>query len=144
MSKITGGCLCGAIRYESESAPIKMMASDCRHCQKHTGKAIAISFGVPQQTLRVRGLVPSVYEDFKPSGKHVLRSFCPECGTPLFTESDSQPTMIFIQAATLDNEWWADSHKYSVVRQGQHLTEQPHHTPPVLEWPEDELQKKAS
>jgi len=147
MSTIKGSCLCGAIHYQSEAAPARMVASDCRHCHKHAGTAIAISVGIPERTLRVRGLIPSVYEDIRPSGAVILRSFCPECGTPLFTENDSEPTMIFINAATLDDGSLAESEvlqqsarRHQVIRS----VEQDRRTAQVLEWPEDELRLKVS
>ena len=147
MSKFQGGCLCGAIRYQSESKPSRMVASDCRHCQKHAGTAIAISVGIPERTLRVRGLMPSVYEDIRSSGSVILRSFCPECGTPLFTENDSEPTMIFINAATLDDDSWVqpqavyDAVKY---RQKDKPARGERRSSNVLDWPKRELRLKAS
>ncbi len=106
MSKIEGDCRCGGIHYESDSAPSKLIASNCRHDHRHPKATIAVSLGIPKRTLNVRGLSPSVYKDTKPNGSVVLRSFCPECGTPLFTETGSEPTMIFIKADTLDGDVW--------------------------------------
>ena len=147
MSAIKGSCLCGAIHYQSESAPERMIASDCKHCQKHAGAAIAFSVGIPERTLRVRGLMPSVYEDIRPSGSVVLRSFCPECGTPMFTENDSEPTMIFINAATLDDGSWVQPQVFRKPTRYQPNTrsvEQKQHTAQVLEWPDGELRQKVS
>lgn len=106
MSKLKGSCRCGGIHYESNSEPTKLVASNCRHGHRHPKATVAVSVGIPERSLRVRGLIPSVYEDARPSGSVVMRSFCPECGTPLFTETDSEPTMIFIKAATLDGDVW--------------------------------------
>ena len=147
MSKIQGGCLCGAIRYQSESKPSRMVASDCRHCQKHAGAAIAVSVGIPERTLRVRGLIPSVYEDIRPSGSVILRSFCPDCGTPLFTETDGEPTMIFINAASLDDDSWVQPqvfHNAARYRQNAEPTKHEHRSPKILEWPKRELRVKVS
>lgn len=147
MSKIKGGCLCGAIRYESDSKPARMVASDCRHCQKHAGAAIALSVGIPERTLRVRGLMPSVYEDIRPSGSVILRSFCPDCGTPLFTETDGEPIMIFINAASLDDDSWVQPqvfHNAARYRKRVAPTKQEHRSPNVLEWPKRDLRVKVS
>ena len=103
MRQIQGSCLCGAIHYQSNAEPARMIASDCRHCQKQSGAAISISVGVPGETLRVRGVRPTVYEDVRDSGAVILRSFCPTCGTPLFSESDDEPDLVFIKTATLDD-----------------------------------------
>ena len=147
MSKIQGGCLCGAIRYDSESKPHRMVASDCRHCQKHAGAAIALSVGIPERTLRVRGLIPSVYEDIRPSGSVILRSFCPDCGTPLFTETDGEPTMIFINAASLDDDSWVQPqafHKAAQTIQEIEPAKRERRSPKVLEWPKSDLRVKVS
>ncbi len=103
MALIQGGCLCGAIHYDSSAAPSKMIASDCRHCQKQAGAAIAISVGVPSASLKVQGVRPSVFEDVRDSGSVIQRSFCPKCGTPLFSESDEHPELVFIKTASLDD-----------------------------------------
>ena len=137
MSKIEGGCQCGAIRYESESEPTKLVASNCRHGHRHPKASVAVSVGIPERTLRVRGLIPSVYEDTKPSGSVVLRSFCPECSTPLFTESDSEPTMIFIKVATLNHDVWMQPQVfYNAARYRQEIqpAKQERRLPRLLEW----------
>ena len=103
MGRIQGSCLCGAIHYESNAEPLRMNASDCRHCQKQSGAAISISVGVPGESLKLAGLRPTVYEDIRDSGAVILRSFCPTCGTPLFSESDDEPDLVFIKTATLDD-----------------------------------------
>ena len=103
MATLQGGCLCGAIHYHSDATPSKMIASDCRHCQKQAGAAIAISVGVRSDSLQVEGLRPSVYEDIRDSGTVFLRSFCPNCGTPLFSESNEHPDLVFIKTASLDD-----------------------------------------
>ncbi len=147
MEKIQGGCQCGAIRYQSTSKPLKMAASDCRHCQKQSGAALALSVGVPGETLNVKGLVPSVYEDIRSSGTVVLRSFCPECGTSLFTESESEPTMVFVKAATLDDPSWVQSQVTSNVA-GHRQKNQPvtghRHCPNVLKFPARDLRLNVS
>ena len=103
MAILQGGCLCGAIHYHSDATPSKMIASDCRHCQKQAGAAIAISVGVPSDTLSSHGLSPSAYEDVRESGAVINRSFCPKCGTPLFSESNEHPDLVFIKTASLDD-----------------------------------------
>ena len=147
MSRIQGGCYCGAIRYESESKPIRMGASDCRHCQKHPGAAIALSIGIAERDLRVRGLIPTVYEDIRPSGRVILRSFCPDCGTPLFTESDGEPIMIFINAATLDDDSWIQPQVFRIAERNRHrvsTANQDRQSAKVIEWPKRDPQLTIS
>jgi hypothetical protein len=37
------------------------------------------------------------------SGNRMHRRYCPQCGTPLFSEAESRPQLIFIRAGTLDD-----------------------------------------
>ena len=146
MSKIEGSCRCGAIHYESESAPTKLVASNSRHGHRQPKATVAVSVGIPERSLRVRGLIPSVYEDARPSGSVVLRSFCPECSTPLFTETDSDPTMIFIKVATLNHDVWMQPKVfYNSERFRQELprAKQESRFPRLLQWLKHQVRLKS-
>src|SRR5204862_7888581 len=77
----TGGCVCGAVRYELTAKPILTLKCHCRDCQHITGSGFAPAFLVPAEAFRLtRGqlryhLTPSIRR-----GKH-KRGFCPECGS---------------------------------------------------------------
>jgi hypothetical protein len=98
---LTGGCLCGLVRYELQSAPSDCGWCHCRTCQLNSG-APAMAFA-------------SVKEgDWQPtSGKEAIktirssnfghRSFCRECGTPLHVKVDHQPETIDFSIVTLDD-----------------------------------------
>ena len=147
MEKIQGRCLCGAIRYRSASEPIRTVACDCSHCQKQDGPAIAMWVGVLGKTLRVQGLIPSVYEDSRASGSVVLRSFCSECGSSLFSESYADPTMIFVKAATLDDNSWIQpqvTHSAARHRQGNRSMLQRRPSAEILEWPACDMEWRVS
>jgi hypothetical protein len=50
-AKVTGGCACGAIRYEVTADPIVMFNCHCRDCQKATGSGYTPVFYVPANAL---------------------------------------------------------------------------------------------
>jgi hypothetical protein len=77
---ITGGCLCGSVRYTCEAEPLLCVTCHCKNCQRQAGSALSVIIGVT-----------------------VRRQFCPECGSPVFTRVDSPPGMMFIKAGTLDD-----------------------------------------
>jgi hypothetical protein len=53
---LTGGCLCGAIRYEIFQPPIMVYTCHCTDCQLHiTGSAFAIGVMILDETLRLSG-----------------------------------------------------------------------------------------
>ncbi len=80
---ITGGCLCGACRYETAAEPLNIRVCHCRLCQKATGAAFYARVQVPIETLSIAGPV-----GWYPSSDAVARGFCPNCGTTLFSRRD--------------------------------------------------------
>ena len=78
---ITGGCLCGACRYETEAAPLDVRACHCRMCQKATGAPFYARVRVPLDAVTVSGPVGWVQ-----SSPGLRRGFCTRCGTTLFSE----------------------------------------------------------
>ncbi len=81
---ISGGCLCGACRYETAAAPLNIRACHCHLCQKATGAAFYARVQVPYDALAITGPV-----GWYPSSEAILRGFCPHCGTTLFSRRDS-------------------------------------------------------
>ncbi len=76
----TGGCLCGAVRYEVSGEPYKAGICHCRDCKKVTGTSfLAYADWRPQQ-FSFSGAVET-YDG---------RSFCPRCGARVFSRSDTQ------------------------------------------------------
>ena len=43
------------------------------------------------------------YRSVAESGNAMQRSFCPTCGTPLFSEAEARPHLIYARAGTLDD-----------------------------------------
>jgi hypothetical protein len=55
MPQITGGCLCGKVRYSADVEPAFTGVCHCRNCQKESGSAFTIVIGIPQPALSVQG-----------------------------------------------------------------------------------------
>lgn len=89
----TGGCQCGAVRYELDSLG-RASICHCRMCQRAFGNAFAPL--VTARGLRWLGDEPKRFR----SSNRVQRGFCAACGTPLTYERDGADTEIAI--ATLD------------------------------------------
>lgn len=100
----TGGCMCGAIRYECSAAPIVTGNCHCRDCQQATGSAFAPAILVPSSAVTITGDVK--YYDVKgDSGGIVSRGFCPNCGSRLFAKPPI-PDVMGIMAGSLDDPSW--------------------------------------
>lgn len=99
---LTGGCLCGAVRYELTADPQMSLNCHCKNCQRQAGSAFSVIIGVPEGSVEVTGEVKT-YVDHGDSGGRVQRQFCPNCGSPLFSLVDSAPGMVWVKAGTLDD-----------------------------------------
>lgn len=42
MTRIVGGCLCGAVRHSSTAAPLMTAICQCKHCQRQSGTAFSV------------------------------------------------------------------------------------------------------
>jgi hypothetical protein len=99
----TGGCLCGAVRYEINAEPAMQAVCHCSHCQKQAGSAFSTIVGVPEAAVTITKGAPRSYIDHGESGKTVERQFCGNCGSPLFSLVEVAPGMTFIKSGTLDD-----------------------------------------
>jgi hypothetical protein len=100
---MTGGCLCGALRYEISAEPAMQVVCHCSHCQKQAGSAFSMIVGVPEAAVAVTKGAPKSYIDHGESGKQVERQFCGDCGSPLFSLVEAAPGLTFVKAGTLDD-----------------------------------------
>jgi hypothetical protein len=98
----TGGCLCGAIRYECTGQPLLSVNCHCRDCQKASGGAYTSALFVPKDTLKITGDV-KYYDATGDSGQTISRGFCPNCGSALFGKPAILPDLISIRPGTLDD-----------------------------------------
>ena len=102
MSKIAGGCLCGKVRYTSTADPVMTAVCHCKDCQKQAGTAFSVIVAVPKGTLSIAGPLKT-FSDKGSSGKSVHRNFCPDCGSPITTDVEALPDLVFIKAGTFDD-----------------------------------------
>ena len=99
---LTGGCLCGQVRYTISADPLFTGICHCTNCQKQSGAAFSVNVGVKAEALSVTGDLKT-YVDHGDSGKEVLRRFCPSCGSPIISDAAAYPGIRIIKAGTLDN-----------------------------------------
>ena len=80
----SGGCACGAIRYESTSQPVMMLHCHCRDCQRSSGGPFSSFVIVPTEAFKL--LQGSLRFHASPSeaGGKTHRGFCPDCGSTMF------------------------------------------------------------
>lgn len=99
---ITGGCACGAIRYECAAEPIVSAHCQCRGCQRFSGTGHMSIMLVPADAVTVTG-DPKFYDSPADSGGTTRRGFCPDCGSPVIGKSSGMADVVFLPAGSLDD-----------------------------------------
>jgi hypothetical protein len=83
---LTGGCLCGALRYEAIGVPTLSCICHCRMCQRASGGPIMALLFMPSSSVRFIKGEPLVYRSSPTASRH----FCGQCGSPVFFERVSR------------------------------------------------------
>ena len=79
----TGGCLCGAIRYESDGDVMFALRCHCRDCQRQSGAASVAAIRVPAARFHVtKGTPKRFVAQAWDSGNEIARAFCGDCRDP--------------------------------------------------------------
>ena len=100
---LTGGCLCGNIRY-SVSAPVeKIIACHCTHCQKASGAGASHNALLPRSAVTFTSGQPRFFADTAQSGNILNRFFCGDCGSPIYSQREKTPEMMVLKVGTLDD-----------------------------------------
>jgi hypothetical protein len=99
---LTGGCLCGRVRYTVTGAPMMVAQCHCTDCQKATGTGHLTAAAFPSDAVKVTGELKS-YSMNGDSGKPVERLFCPNCGSLIMGKPHVMPNMTTITLGTLDD-----------------------------------------
>ena len=100
--EITGGCLCGAVRYRIVAAPLAARVCWCRVCQYFAAGSGTVNVCFPSAAMTVTGVM-SDYRSTADSGNVMHRRFCPTCGTPISSEAEARPHLVFVRGGTLDD-----------------------------------------
>ena len=98
----TGGCQCGAVRYETVDEPTELYVCHCLECRKQSASAFGISFIVPRRDITVTQGTPRFWSRPADSGGRVNCAFCPDCGSRLWHEDAADPARASIKGGTLD------------------------------------------
>ncbi len=102
MTKRTGGCLCGAVRYEITKDPQMTAVCHCTHCQRQSGSVFSTNLVLMEGDYSQTGET-KVFADKGDSGQGVFRHFCPNCGSPILSKVAVMPGMVMVKAGTLDD-----------------------------------------
>ena len=98
--KVTGGCHCGAVRYEAKGDPLYVPYCHCASCRKTTGAPVVMFVNFDAKAIKFIVGERKTYL----SSPNVKRTFCADCGTPLSYEGDwGGNAIIEVYVGTLDD-----------------------------------------
>jgi hypothetical protein len=95
---LTGGCLCGTIRFQSDEAPVQGYYCHCTMCQRSYGGFFSATLRVPGRSFKFTKGEPKSYR----SSRFATRSFCADCGSPMPFQFDASQD-VWIKIGTLNH-----------------------------------------
>ncbi|KXF75452.1 aldehyde-activating protein [Paramesorhizobium deserti] len=98
----TGGCACGAIRYETSSEPIFENHCQCRDCQKRSGTGHGSYLTFRRADVTIAGDAKN-WRVTGDGGNEKIHAFCLTCGTPVYLTTVNRPDLIAVHAGSLDD-----------------------------------------
>jgi len=103
----TGGCQCGAIRFELSGEPVTVYACHCLECRKQSASAFGISTIYSRADLHVTLGKPKQWNRPTDSGGTMTCWFCEVCGSRLWHEGGGS---ISVKGGALDETLEPRSH----------------------------------
>jgi hypothetical protein len=99
---LTGGCQCGAVRYQVVGEPIALWVCHCHECQKQSASAFGISVTVRSADLELIQGETKSWTRPTDSGRTLQNVFCPECGTRVWHGNKEETKTINIKGGSLN------------------------------------------
>src|ERR1700710_1143772 len=79
----SGGCRCGALRYEADGEPLFAGFCFCGECRKASGSGFVPFMGFASSAVRISGEARQV-RSTSIKGSEAVRNICPQCGSLVF------------------------------------------------------------
>jgi hypothetical protein len=100
---LTGGCLCGAIRYAVNAPVSGLRACHCTDCQKTSGTGSSVNAVIQGKDFSITRGKPKCYAAKAASGRTLLRYFCGDCGAPIYSQREASPERVVVRAGSFDD-----------------------------------------
>jgi hypothetical protein len=102
VKRYTGGCLCGAVRYEAEGEPLFAGHCYCADCRKASGSGFVPFMGFASSAVRFSGQTRQ-FRSKSFRGNAAVRNSCPVCGSLVFGGEVGRDGSHTIYAGSLDD-----------------------------------------
>ncbi len=102
-ANLTGGCLCGGVRFELTAPPLSAGYCHCTRCQRRTGTASSAQARIDGSSLRMlRG--EQLVKAWRPAEGGFEKLFCGECGSHLFSRNPDDPEQVSVRMGAFDRD----------------------------------------
>jgi hypothetical protein len=100
---LTGGCLCGGVRFELSEPALEASYCHCTRCQGRTGSGASAQAAIDGNAFRLlQG------EDLVKAWRHpdggFEKAFCRDCGAHLFSRHPDEPSRMSIRMSAFDGD----------------------------------------
>jgi hypothetical protein len=102
MIKFSGGCMCGAVRYEVSGDLVRMVNCHCDDCRKNTGASFATNVFFNTENVQVTEGKTRSFEHISDAGNRKIKEFCPTCGSQLFSSTIGRP-LTSVKVGSIDD-----------------------------------------
>jgi hypothetical protein len=101
--KVEGQCHCGAIAYEADVDPAKVVMCHCTDCQQMSGSVFRVNLPVSAEHFRLTKGEPRRYvKTTAASGAKRVQAFCDQCGSPIYSSAlEDQPKVFTLRIGTI-------------------------------------------
>ena len=99
---LTGGCLCGGVRFEVTEQLVSSGYCHCTRCQRRTGTGASASGRIVPGSLRIKSGEELIRSYAPEDGFH--KAFCSGCGSALWSQSPDDPEVISVRLGAFDGD----------------------------------------
>ncbi|MEP1572525.1 GFA family protein [Roseibium album] len=98
----SGKCLCGAVSYEADSAPIVVAQCHCDECRRLSGTGHTVGAMFHTKSVSLKGNLHK-FTYISAKGSEVTKASCATCGSPIFGTNSHTPDHITMTLGSMDN-----------------------------------------
>ena len=99
---LTGGCMCGGVRFELTEPPVAALWCHCTRCQRRSGTAASISARIAPGSLKILQGEELLRSWAPPDG--FAKVFCSECGSQMWAQSTTDPDVVAVRFGVFDGD----------------------------------------
>jgi hypothetical protein len=100
---LTGGCMCGGVRFEISEPLVGASWCHCKRCQRRTGTAASPQARIARGSLSIlQG--EDLLRAWEPPGGGYAKVFCSGCGSSMWSRSQDDPEVIAVRLGVFDGD----------------------------------------